>query len=112
MGLGRANHLRALGPVAPMWKSGRVSYVRADIVEWYARRSTGLEQGFSLARRPVGRGLLTLIVGVLSARADGRIERAGSSLAVVGTAGGTLRYGNLTVTDAHGRHVRGWIALS
>jgi hypothetical protein len=111
--VGRAGSLRAVGEITPMLAgSNRVSYAHRGVREWYANGPLGLEQGFVLARRPAGLGLLTVQVGALPAGARARLERGGSELLVSGRAGrGSLGYGDVSVTDARGRPVRARIAL-
>jgi hypothetical protein len=111
--LGRAGRLRSVAPVAPVWRGNRVIYARGGVGEWYANGPVGLEQGFTLLRRPSGSGILRLAVGSLPAGVRARLAVGGESLAVVDRAGrSTLTYGELTVTDAIGRHLRAWIRLA
>jgi hypothetical protein len=59
-------------PAAPptlVAHGARVEYRRGEFVEWYENTDQGLEQGFTLARRPEGDGLLRVemsVVGTLS----------------------------------------------
>jgi hypothetical protein len=114
--VGRGGSLRSVGVVLPVVSgSNRVSYSRHGVVEWYASGPLGLEQGFALARRPAGSGALTLAVGALALAGgvQGRLARDGSLLTVLGRAGrGSLSYGDLSVTDALGRHFSARIVLS
>jgi hypothetical protein len=77
----------------------RVEIRRRDLVEWYVNSRDGLEQGFTLARRPTGEGPLVLEIAVSGARA--RI--AGSELRIRTAAGRTLAYGALAAKDAGGK---------
>jgi hypothetical protein len=105
--IGRSGSLDAIAPAAPLARAGRVVYARARMREWYANGPLGIEQGFSLAARPAGTGVLTLVVGRLGPGTRARLGRGGSSLAA-----GGLRYGEVTVTDARGRAVRAWLSVS
>ncbi|MBV9048232.1 MAG: hypothetical protein JOY58_08180, partial [Solirubrobacterales bacterium] len=73
--VGRGSRMRALAAVSPRLRAGRAVYARAGgVLEWYVRKRSGVEQGFTLARRPPGRsGELTaeLRFGGLRARLDG-----------------------------------------
>jgi FG-GAP repeat len=112
-GIGRGSAAPApVAKVAPSWHGSRVVYQRTGVEEWYVNGPAGLEQGFTLSTRPAGTGTLSLAVGTLAAGMTGRVSRGGSSLAVL--AHGDVRrldYGNLTVSDALGRHLRASIAL-
>ncbi len=111
VGLGRAGGLRALAPAAPLTSGNRVSYRRGVLSEWYVNGPLGLEQGFDLAQRPAGRGVLALAVAVgssLRARPVGR-----DSIAFADPGGRTvLRYGGLVASDAHGRALPAWLSVS
>ena len=88
-----------------------VEYRRGPVVEWYRNGPFGLEQGFTLARRPAGgTGPLTLALAVdgsLTPRASANgfdfVSRSGAS---------RLHYGGLHVTDATGRKLEGSMALA
>ena len=74
--IGRGARLRSLGPVAPRTRSNRVTYRhQSGVTEWYAAGPLGIEQGFTVARRPAGgNGPLTLALaarGSLRPRASG-----------------------------------------
>lgn len=103
-GLGRGASVRAVGAASPSVSANRVSYAHAGVSEWYANGPLGLEQGFTIARRPAGSGALTLVAG---SAGGGAVSANGSSLTVAG-----LSYGDLQVTDADGNAVPARIALS
>lgn len=90
-----------LGAAVPVAHRNRVSYARRGVQEWYAAGPLGLEQGFSLPRRPAGRRgnlMLTLrLSGPLLARMSGPeiVFRARGRV--------VLRYGGLQASDASGR---------
>lgn len=90
-----------------------MSYRWPGVIGWYANGPLGLEQGFTLPRRPARSGFLTLAVGRLSAGERGRLTEGGSTLAVLSRSGRRLwSYGDLSASDSRGRHVRAWIALA
>jgi hypothetical protein len=85
---------------APRVSGEKVSFAAAGLREWFANRGGGLEQSLTIARRPGGHGEL-LITQPFSA-ATGRVEPGGET-ALFSSAGGTIRYSALRVTDASGR---------
>ncbi len=78
LAVGRAGRLRPLAAVAPRARGDRVVYARGSgVSEWYAAGPLGLEQGFTLSRRPAGRSgavTLALALGGLPARMSGQPE--------------------------------------
>ena len=103
--LSRARH-------APWARHGNRVVLDDGIVrEWYAAGPLGIEQGFTVVRRPFGgSGMLTLALGLGgSLRADGsssRIRFMSRSGAVV------LRYGGLVALDGAGRPLWSGLKLS
>jgi trimeric autotransporter adhesin len=101
--VGYGGRLAAVREVTPVADGSSVSYRRGSLREWYRNGPFGLEQGFTLARRPAGSqpGPLTLtlaIDGPLTAR------RSGSGIVLTSTDGrAVLSYGQLSVRDASGR---------
>jgi hypothetical protein len=118
-GVGRGGRLSPLGPASSSVRANRVSYdhARAGLREWYAAGPLGVEQGFTLARRPAGGGALTLalsLAGSLSAASAGSsgTARAASQILFRTPSGRlALRYGGLSVLDARGRKLPATFAL-
>jgi hypothetical protein len=106
-GVGRGDTLAPVRPAAPLAVSNRVSYAHGALREWYVNGPLGLEQGFDLARRPAGRGALTLAVA-LSGTSRVRLR---DRSALISGPGDTLRYGGLSATDAHGHPLHAWLSL-
>ena len=108
MGIGRSGALRPVTTSRPVADGNRVRYARAGLNEWYANGPLGLEQGFTVSRRPArGAGPLVLslsLAGNLHARLDG-------DDVVLSGAGTLLRYGGLSAVDAGGRPVRSWLSV-
>src|SRR5262249_25444462 len=50
--LSRGRQVRVLTRTSPNARRNRVSYRHKGIVEWYVNGSLGVEQGFTLSRRP------------------------------------------------------------
>ena len=101
-GYGYGERQRAPAPAALTGASNRVEYQRGDLTEWYVNTSQGLEQGFTLARRP---GLdgdgepLVITIGV----SGGLRPAQGADGAVL--FGAVLRYAGLKAVDARGRAI-------
>lgn len=91
-----------LGVLSVAARGGRVVYDRGVVAEWYAAGPLGVEQGFTVRRRPSGVGrVLTLAVGF---RGGLRARQTGSSVQfLTGSGRVALRYGGLSATDARGR---------
>jgi hypothetical protein len=85
----------------------RVEIRRQGIVEWYVNAPRGLEQGFTLTRRPAGEGALVLELAVAGARPTLR----GGAI-VFDAHGRRLRYGNLEAVDAGGRVLAAHLAIA
>ena len=101
--------------VAPNADANRVEYRRGTLTEWYVNGPLGLEQGLTLAERPVPVGAsvragapLTLtfdLSGDVGASVDS--TRRQLSLTTNGTA--FYRYGGLMAWDATGRELMTWM---
>ncbi len=117
--VGHGGQLRAVGSVLPHAHANRVAYDDAPArgaggaQTWYAAGPLGIEQGFTLARRPVGKhGPLTLALGA-SGKLAPRLVDGGQGLSFANPAGRiALRYGGLEARDARGRQLRAWLVLS
>jgi 6-phosphogluconolactonase (cycloisomerase 2 family) len=94
---------RVTAPV-PSTAAGRVLYRYGPVTEFYRSGPSGVEQGFTLPRRPLpGSGSL-----VLALRLGGSLipEQVGSQILFRTHSGTTaLRYGQLSATDASGRQL-------
>ena len=109
--VGRAGRLRRLPAALPHVRSHRVVYARGGgVLEWYAAGPLGIEQGFTLARRPAGTsGAVTLALAAAALRP----RRAGSAVDFLTRSGQVaLRYGGLVARDARGRRLHAWLSLS
>ena len=100
-----------MGAIRPQAHANEVVYQRGAFAEWYANGPLGLEQGFTVARRPAGRdaGALTLSLG-LSGNVRGALSRAADAVTFRG-AGVSLAYRGLVATDARGRRLPARIEL-
>ena len=110
VGLGRGGWLSRPGVVSVSAHANRVVYDRGLMREWYVAGPLGIEQGFTLARRPGGDGgPLSLALGLAGSV---RAEQTRSRVRFLSRSGAVaLRYGGLSVTDASGRQLRAALAL-
>jgi len=109
-GVGRLAPLVPSGNVTPVSARGVVSYRHGQVVDAYSSRPLGLEQRFTIDRRPPGSGAAVTIAlrvaGSLSAHQVGQgvvFTRPG------GTA--SLLYGGVVVRDASGRQLPASVSL-
>ena len=88
----------------PTGEANRVSYRRSWLTEWYANGPLGLEQGFTIPRRPTaGAGAgstLTLSLAVSGAAHVSTVEHGKGVLFSAGAS--SLRYDSLVAQDASG----------
>ncbi len=103
-GVGRDGRLLRVGASSPAAAANRVHYRHGPVGETYENGPFGLEQRFSVNRRPArGAGPLLLslrVGGSLIARQDGRQITFGA-----GARESALRYGQLSAVDATGRRL-------
>ena len=93
----RAPMLRVQGP--------KIAYDRGPLEEWYVNRPEGLEQGFTIARRPPGNGALVVEMA-LKGGWRGRLSSDGEHVQLQDENGRTqLHYGKLKVQDAQDREL-------
>jgi hypothetical protein len=108
---GYGGALRSPGESVPRASLNRVLYAHAGFDEWYATGPLGLEQGFTFDRAPSGAqaGPLTLSLA-LSGDAHVSLAPGGQGLTLT-RGGSSLRYGELSATDARGRALPSWLQL-
>jgi IPT/TIG domain/FG-GAP repeat len=101
-GVGRGQRVERVATVAPSGARSQVLYRHGSISEFYRNGPYGLEQGFTLLRRPqAGTGSLVLALGLRGTLIP---EQVGSQILFRTHAGATaLRYGQLSARDATGR---------
>jgi hypothetical protein len=105
--VGRGPVVRRLEAVAPqVIGPNRTVYRHPDLAEWYANSPLGLEQGFTLSRRPAGHGALTFTVGLSGSLAAGATQH-GQTVSF-----GSLVYRGLIVTDARGHRLPAHVQLT
>ena len=101
-GFGRGAHLARPAAASESAQANRITYTRGGLQEWYSAGPLGLEQGFTVAKRPAGSsGPLTL---ELALGGSLRARQVGSGVEFLTPAGKVaLRYEDLSATDASGR---------
>jgi trimeric autotransporter adhesin len=101
---GRGAQAEPVAPVQPQVGAGIVRYqYPAGVTETWQNRPLGLEQSFILSSRPAGDAPLTV---AMTAPAASSLVHGAVSLP------GGLRYAGLRATDARGRLLHSWLALS
>jgi trimeric autotransporter adhesin len=111
-GYGHGDVLENVRAAAPRASKNRVEYRRGLMTEWYVNGPAGLEQGFTIERRPQGaKGPLTVALELsseLTATADG----GGTGLKLSDQGGREqMRYTGLTAYDAGGKELRASLGL-
>jgi hypothetical protein len=96
--VGRGETLARIEPGEVTSDGARVEIHRPELVEWYKNSPAGLEQGFTLAKRPAGEGPLRLELAV----AGGEALLHGDAVVFKTATGRQLRYSKLVATDADG----------
>ena len=102
--VGHGNRLVSLRKVTPRSAANQVRFRRQGLTEWYANGPVGLEQGFTIARRPTGAaGPLTLALS-LGGSLHAQLTRDWQTLVLTARGGAAvLRYAGLRATDSTGR---------
>src|SRR5262245_61150284 len=98
VGVGRGKELAAVPPGRVASDGARVEIHRPGLVEWYLNSREGLEQGFTLAKRPEGDGPLVLELSLAGAQP----RLAGEEIRIRTRTGRSLAYGALAARDAEG----------
>jgi hypothetical protein len=109
---GYGSALRPVSSVVPQRNSNRVEYRHGIFTEWYANGPAGLEQGFTVARRPKNASSGPLTIAIATAGSwTGAINEKGDHLVLRSAHGGQLDYSGLSATDAGGKELRAWLEL-
>ena len=108
---GRERQMKNAEDATVWFKGARIEYRRDGITEWFVNGHQALEQGFTIERRPDGKGAIRIEL-MLNGELVPRVE---SSTALVfekdGEKEGTplLRYHGLKAWDAAGRVLTSWM---
>jgi hypothetical protein len=110
--IGRGGSYRELGEVTPSASANRVTYEHAGLDEWYVNGPLGFEQGFTIPRAPSASAGAPLTLAIaFSGNARSELARGGRGV-TLGEGASSIRYGDLTATDARGRPLHSWLKLS
>lgn len=112
--IGYGEALAALAPASPSIAGNRVTYRHASLSEWYANGPLGLEQGFTLSRRPTSAGRsgpLTLELR-LPAGVRARVGAHGATVALSLPGHRAVSYADLSATDARGSVIPSSLTVS
>src|ERR1022692_4890587 len=107
LGYGYGEHLRTPVEAKPAATDNRIEYRRGELTEWYVNEAPGLEQGFTLDRRPGTAQEGEPLVIAMAVEGGLRPALAAGGDAVLLESGGRtiLRYGGLRSWDARGRTI-------
>jgi MBG domain (YGX type)/Bacterial Ig-like domain (group 3)/FG-GAP repeat len=97
------SRLTDLGSVSPRAAGSRVEYRFPDMKAWYRSTAAGLEQGFTLSRRPSGTSGIPLSI-VIKVAGNLRLEgRAAGEVSFARNGRSVVRYGGLRAVDSGGK---------
>lgn len=106
-GYGHGDALHNVRVVAPQASKNRVEYRRGSVTEWYLNGPAGLEQGFTIERRPQGNTSRLTIALELSGELTATADDGGAGLELADDSGREqMRYTGLTAYDAGGKELR------
>jgi hypothetical protein len=110
---GYGDTLQPLKTVTPQADANRVEYRRDGVTEWYENGPLGIEQGFSLTRRPPqGNGQPLTLELELRGNLSAALAQDGKALNLRDANGRTaLRYTGLEARDATGRELPSWLEV-
>jgi hypothetical protein len=100
-GIGRPSQMHAVEPVSPTSEGSRVTYRREGWSEWYENTAKGLEQGFTIERKPAGEGPLR-IAGSFPAALRAEVREDGAIDFIDDHGACVIRCGELHAWDARG----------
>lgn len=97
--------------------TNRVEVTRDNVNEWYVNGPMGLEQGFTLFQAPACAGIKTVVLDVggnlMPELHDEDSDGHGQTISFLdGDGAEMLRYSDLFVTDALGKHLPSWMSVS
>ena len=106
-GHGYGRPLRSPGAARVSVSGNRIEYNRPGLQEWYVNGADGVEQGFTLERRPgrAGKAEPLIIALGVSGELQPRLSPEGDAVLLESGYGTVLRYGGLKAWDARGRQL-------
>ena len=111
-GWGYGKALAPIAPTSPRANGQRVEYVHGALTEWYVNRSSGLEQGFTLAAPPRGARREARLRLEMTLSGQLVAEASGGSILFSDTNGTRLRYDRLKAWDASGKELAAEMKLA
>jgi hypothetical protein len=110
---GHGDRLRNAQRTSPGGAANRVEYRRGAVTEWYVNGPKGLEQGFTLERRPTAASGTPLTLAFeMSGNLAASVDPGGRSLSLRKDRSSALRYSGLTALDANGHELPAWLEVS
>jgi phosphodiesterase/alkaline phosphatase D-like protein len=111
LGRGHGPHPAGLGAPRPSTRGRVLALDRGAVREWYVARPGGIEQGFTVWRRPAG-GEASLRLR-LTAAGSVRPVQSGNAIRFLSPSGGVVfTYGELSAVDALGRRLPAQLVVS
>jgi len=114
-GYGYGDRLQTPAPATLSANGNRMEYRRGELTEWYLNGSQGLEQGFTLTRRPetVNREGQPLVIDIGVSGELTAVQKANQeSVQFESSHGVVLRYAGLKAWDARGRNLTSRLEVS
>ena len=110
---GHGDRLRNAPRTSPGGAANRVEYRRGALTEWYVNGPKGLEQGFTLERRPTAaNGKPLTLAFAMSGNLAASVDPGKRSLTLRKNKSTALRYSGLTALDANGHELPAWLEIA
>ena len=110
---GHGDRLLNAPRTSPGGAANRVEYRRGALTEWYVNGPKGLEQGFTLERRPTAaNGKPLTLAFAMSGNLAASVDPGKRSLTLRKNRSTALRYGGLTALDANGHELPAWLEVA
>ena len=110
---GYGDRLRNAPRTSPGGAANRVEYRRGALTEWYVNGPKGLEQGFTLERRPTAAsGKPLTLAFAMSGNLGASVDPGKRSLTLRKDKHTALRYSGLTTLDANGHELPTWLEVA
>jgi FG-GAP repeat len=108
---GYGDRLHTVPSTVPIAQQNRVEYRRGPLTEWYVNGPAGLEQGFSLSRRPEGQSMQPLTIALaMSGDMKATLGADKASLTLTGSQK-EIVYTALSARDSAGSELPVWLDL-
>jgi trimeric autotransporter adhesin len=111
-GYGYGQKVQAANEVKPTADANRVEYRRDALTEWYVNGPLGVEQGFTVIRKPgESHGEPLTLALSLSGGLTASVDPGAHSLTLRKTGTAALGYTGLVARDARGRDLNTWLEI-